>query len=180
MSRPLRQRSLMPPRICRPIPGGLLGHINKCTLRKGEISYGIPYIQNLKRYDTNELTYKTERDSLIQRKNLWLLGEGWEKAQLENMGWTGTRLLLSRQVVSDSLRPRGLQLARLFCPWDFPGKNTGAGCRFLLQRIHTAIFKMNNQQGPTVHHRKLCSMLCGSLEGKEGSLEENGYMCMYS
>ena len=44
MSRPLRQRSLMPPRICRPIPGGLLGHINKCTLRKGEISYGIPYI----------------------------------------------------------------------------------------------------------------------------------------
>ena len=39
---------------------------------------------------------------------------------------------------------------------------------------------MNNQQGPTVHHRKLCSMLCGSLEGKEGSLEENGYMCMYS
>ena len=26
---------------------------------------------------------------------------------------------------------------------------------------------MNNQQGPTVEHRKFCSMLCGSLGGKE-------------
>ena len=25
--------------------------------------------------------------------------------------------------------------ARLLCPWDFPGKNTGVGCHFLLQRI---------------------------------------------
>ena len=24
---------------------------------------------------------------------------------------------------------------RLFCPWDFPGKNTGVGCHFLLQEI---------------------------------------------
>ena len=23
----------------------------------------------------------------------------------------------------------------LFCPWDFPGKNTGEGCLFLLQEI---------------------------------------------
>ena len=37
--------------------------------------------------------------------------------------------------MSDSLRPNGLQPARLFCPWDFPGKNTGVGCHFLLQRI---------------------------------------------
>ena len=25
--------------------------------------------------------------------------------------------------------------ARLLCPWDFPGKNTGAGCHFLLQSL---------------------------------------------
>ena len=31
------------------------------------------------------------------------------------------------------LRPHGLQPARLFCPWGFPGKNTGVGCHFLLQ-----------------------------------------------
>ena len=28
-----------------------------------------------------------------------------------------------------------LQPARLLCPWDFPGKNTGVGCHFLLQGI---------------------------------------------
>ena len=28
------------------------------------------------------------------------------------------------------------------------------------------IFKKDNQQGPTVQHRELCSMLCGSLDGK--------------
>ena len=27
------------------------------------------------------------------------------------------------------------QAARLLCPWDFPGKNTGMGCHFLLQGI---------------------------------------------
>ena len=43
--------------------------------------------------------------------------------------------LLSLSVVSDSLRPRGLQPARLLCPWDSPGKNTGVGCHFLLQGI---------------------------------------------
>ena len=38
-------------------------------------------------------------------------------------------------VVSDSLQPYGLQTVRLLCPWNFPGKNTGAGCHFLLQEI---------------------------------------------
>ena len=31
--------------------------------------------------------------------------------------------------LSDSFQPCGL------CPWDFPGKNTGEGCHFLLQGI---------------------------------------------
>ena len=30
---------------------------------------------------------------------------------------------------------RGLQPARLLCPWSFPGKNTGVGCHFLFQGI---------------------------------------------
>ena len=38
-------------------------------------------------------------------------------------------------VVSDSLRPHGLQPTRLLCPWNSPGKNTEMGCHFLLQRI---------------------------------------------
>ena len=35
--------------------------------------------------------------------------------------------------MSDPLRLHGLQLARLLCPWNFPRKNTGVGCHFLLQ-----------------------------------------------
>ena len=38
----------------------------------------------------------------------------------------------SPSVVSDSLRPHGLQPTRVLHPWDPPGKNTGVGCRFLL------------------------------------------------
>ena len=30
--------------------------------------------------------------------------------------------------MSDPLRPRGLQPARLLCQWDSPGKNTGVDC----------------------------------------------------
>ena len=35
----------------------------------------------------------------------------------------------------DSLGPHGLQPTRLLCPWDFPGKDSGVGCHFLLQGI---------------------------------------------
>ena len=33
------------------------------------------------------------------------------------------------------MQPSELQPARLLCSWDFPGKNTGVGCHFLLQII---------------------------------------------
>ena len=32
--------------------------------------------------------------------------------------------------------------------------------------VYTAIFKMDNQQGPTVLHRELRSVLAGSLDGR--------------
>ena len=38
-------------------------------------------------------------------------------------------------VMSDSFRPHGLEPARLLCPWNFPGENTGVSCHFLLQGI---------------------------------------------
>ena len=47
----------------------------------------------------------------------------------------GFQCQLSCSVVSNSLRPHGLQPTRLLCPWDSPGKNTGAGCHFFLQGI---------------------------------------------
>ena len=37
--------------------------------------------------------------------------------------------------MADSLQPHGLKSARFLCPWNFPGKNTGVDCHFLLQGI---------------------------------------------
>ena len=42
---------------------------------------------------------------------------------------------LSLLVVSDFLRPHGLEPPRLLRPWNFAGKSTGVGCHFLLQGI---------------------------------------------
>ena len=42
----------------------------------------------------------------------------------------GTRVLWARGVCVCVCVP-----ARLLCPWDSPGKNTGVGCHFLLQGI---------------------------------------------
>ena len=37
--------------------------------------------------------------------------------------------------MSNSVRPHRRQPTRLPRPWDSPGKNTGVGCHFLLQRL---------------------------------------------
>ena len=44
-------------------------------------------------------------------------------------------MCVSLSVVSDSLRPHGLQPTRFLCPWNSPGKNTGVGCHSLLQGV---------------------------------------------
>ena len=60
----------------------------------------------------------------------------------------------------------GLQPIRFFCPWDFPGKNTGVGCCFLLWEIFSS-------QGPNPYllHWQADSLSLSFL----GSLI-NGYM----
>ena len=42
---------------------------------------------------------------------------------------------VNHSVVPDSLWSHGLQSTRLLCPWDFPGKDTGEGCHFLIQGV---------------------------------------------
>ena len=39
---------------------------------------------------------------------------------------------VSHLIVSDSLRPLELELTRLLCPWNSPGKSTGVGSHSLL------------------------------------------------
>ena len=41
--------------------------------------------------------------------------------------------LLTHSVILDSLQPHGVYPAILHYPWNFPDKNTGMGCHFLLQ-----------------------------------------------
>ena len=43
--------------------------------------------------------------------------------------------LCACSVVSNSLRPPSTIALQLLCPWDYPGKNTGVVCHFLLQGI---------------------------------------------
>ena len=63
---------------------------------------------------------------------------------------------LALPVASDSLRPHGLLPARLLSLWDYPGKNTGVGCQFLLQGIFLT-------QVPNLHLWCLLHWQAGSL-----------------
>ena len=67
--------------------------------------------------------------------------------------------LFSCSVVSSSLQPHGLQPARLLCLWDFPGKNTGVGCHFLLQ----GFFPTQESNLCLLHWQGLT---CGSFSAK--------------
>ena len=96
----------------------------------------------------------------------------------------------SRSVVSDSLRPHGLQPARLLYPWGFPGKNTGVGCHFLLQRIFprsyltSAIFPSNEislNMRKTLYKLKLRNILQKSdqSQGYHGQGKIKNYYRLY-
>ena len=71
--------------------------------------------------------------------------------------------------MSNSLQCYGLQNVRLFCPWDFPGKNTGVGYHARLQGIFP------------IQGLNLC--LLGLLHWQAGSLllapPGKPYTCIY-
>ena len=66
-------------------------------------------------------------------------------------------LLLSRSVMSDSVRPQRRQPTRLHRPWDSPGKNTGVGCHFLLQCMKVKSEREVAQSCPTLSDPMDCS-----------------------
>ena len=80
---------------------------------------------------------------------------GFQKSSLMEMrtdmnGSPLTVYVCVHSVVSDSLQTHGLYPARLLCPWNFPGKNSGVGCHCLLQGIFPT-------QGSNLH---LLCLLC--------------------
>ena len=74
-------------------------------------------------------------------------------------------LLLSRSVVSNSVRPHRWQPIRLPRPWDFPGKNTGVGCHFLLQCMKVKSESEVTQSCPTLSDPMDCSPPGSSVHG---------------
>ena len=74
----------------------------------------------------------------------------------------------------------GLQSARLLCPWDLPGKNTGVGYHFLLQELFpTHVSKLgllhwqadslpSEHQGGPHKYVYICACVCECV-----------YTCMY-
>ena len=74
-------------------------------------------------------------------------------------------LLLSRFSVSDSVRPHRRQPIRLPRPWDSPGKNTGEGCRILLQCMKVKSESEVAQSYPTLCDPMDCSLPGSSAHG---------------
>ena len=74
-------------------------------------------------------------------------------------------LLFSCSVVSNSQQPHGLSATRLLCPWDFPGKNTGVGCHFLLQCMKVKSESEVAQSCPTLSNPTDCSLPGSSIHG---------------
>ena len=73
---------------------------------------------------TKRRTFTTGRTKMSLHKQILL-----NKSHSTLCVWRGGRA----SVVPDVLQHNGLWPARLLCPCNFPGKNTGAGCHFLLQ-----------------------------------------------
>ena len=74
-------------------------------------------------------------------------------------------LLLLSRFSCDSVWPHGLQPTRLPHPWDFPGKNTGVGCHFLLQCMKVESESEVAQSCPTLSDPMDCSLPGSSIHG---------------
>ena len=61
-------------------------------------------------------------------------------------------------MVSNSVWPYRRQATRLPRPWDYPGKNTGVGCHFLLQCVNVKSESEVAQLCPTCSNPMNCSL----------------------
>ena len=90
-------------------------------------------------------------------------------------------------------QPHGLQPTRLLCSWDFPGKNTGVGCHFLLQGIFltqglnlcllhwiVGFLPLSHQESPLERYQERKSSpshLTNKFKHKEGLFVWGRYFC---
>ena len=78
----------------------------------------------------------------------------------------------------NSLQTHGLEPARLLCPWDSPGNNTGVGCHFLPQR-----FFPTQESNPGIELRSLALQADSLLSEPLGKPMQQSYsmcVCVYT
>ena len=78
------------------------------------------------------LTFNPSCKNQIPKKEVWMDTQG---VYVVYVNMTMHACILCCSGVSDFLWPHGLKPARPLYPWNFSGKNTGAGCHFLFQGI---------------------------------------------
>ena len=79
----------------------------------------------------------------------------WNYHNSVNQLWSEVKWSCS--VMSNSARPHRRQPTRLPCPWDSLGRNTGVGCRFLLQCMKVKSESEVAQSCPTLSNPMDCS-----------------------
>ena len=144
-------------------------HLNGGTSFLLNVKSHISLAKNLKVH-SNLAVHKEVYTDYYKRLGLkrgWGMGDT-EYLKMSKATHNGrSKAMLSRSVVSDSLRPHGLWSTRLFCPYSFPYKNAVVGCHFLLQVIFPT-------QGLNLHLLHLLHWHVDSLPPSHlGSLEES-------
>ena len=87
-------------------------------------------------------------------------------ALLSRCSYSATFDLSHASVISGSVLPYGLCPARLLCPWDSPGKNTGAGGCAVLQ----GIFPTRGSNAPLSQAPALAGRFCTTHAAWEATL----------
>ena len=77
---------------------------------------------------------KSFLNCLINKYKIWNL-QGAGRKHTSNLHNNEVFCCLVAKSCSDSFETPWTTAARFLCPWDFPGKNHGVGCYFLLQGI---------------------------------------------
>ena len=119
--------------------------------------------------------------TVVIKSNKRIMGSGTMNIGQVNIIWDyykRSEVKWSHSVVSDSLRPHGLQPTMLLCPQDFPGNSAGVDCHFLLQGIfptqgsnpglpycRQTLNRLSHQGSPTIkeHRRNKSSRTTSSL-----------------
>ena len=101
----------------------------------------------------------------LMKKNLLHVDSKWEQLERNDTFIRAVAAAAVASVVSDSERPHRWQPTRLCHPWGSPYRNTGVGCRFLLQCMKVKSESEVAQLCPTLRDPMDCSLPGSSVQG---------------